>query len=278
MTPKLSPLLLALLPLLANAQSTDEQPQQQPTQLPAVKVTGQSEATSRQQRIDAWGIASLHDTPAAISVIGRDRIEARQIRTLSELAHEDASLGDNYAPVGYYQNIAIRGYALDLGTGYRINNLAMTGEQPIALEDKQQVEVLKGLAGLSAGVMEPGGVVNFVSKRPDNVRTLTLGVDSRGSTYAALDVGTWLSPRFGLRANIAGEDMHSFVDHANGHRAFFAVAADWKISDTTTLELDLDHLDSAQRSASNRWRRRPACEAERFRRSPNSCAVSIAFR
>lgn len=250
MTTRLSPLLLALLPLLAHAQTTDKPAQQQPTQLPAIKVTAQREDTPRQERIDAWGIATLHDTPAAIRVIGRDRIEARQIRTLSELAHEDASLGDNYAPVGYYQNIAIRGYALDLGTGYRINNLAMTGEQPIALEDKQQVEVLKGLAGLSAGVMEPGGVVNFVSKRPDNVRTLILGVDSRGSTYAALDVGAWLTPRFGLRANIAGERMQSFVEHANGHRAFFAMAADWNISDTTTLELDLNHLDSAQRSAS----------------------------
>ena len=43
---------------------------------------------------------------------------------MSELAREDAALGDNYAPVGYYQNIAIRGYPLDLGSGYRINGLA----------------------------------------------------------------------------------------------------------------------------------------------------------
>lgn len=255
MSPKISPLLLALLPLLANAQSTrppapTTDGNEQPTQLPAVKVTAHDEAAPRQERIAAWGIATPHDTPAAISVIGRDRIEARQIRTLSELAREDATLGDNYAPVGYYQNIAIRGYALDLGTSYRLNNLAMTGEQPIALEDKQQVEILKGLAGLTAGVMEPGGVVNFISKRPEDVRTLTLGVDSRGSSYAALDLGAWITPRFGLRANIAGERMHAFVEHANGRRAFFAVAADWKISDATTLELDLNHLDSAQRSAS----------------------------
>jgi hypothetical protein len=37
--------------------------------------------------------------------------DRRQVRSLSELASNDASLGDAYAPVGYYQNIAIRGFA-----------------------------------------------------------------------------------------------------------------------------------------------------------------------
>lgn len=251
MQSRLSLLFLALLPLLARAQSAqDAQDQTKVTRLPAVQVTAERQHAPRNDGTDAWGPASLHDTPAAIHVIGRDRIDARQIRTLSELGREDPALGDNYAPVGYYQNLSIRGYALDLGTGYRSNNLAMTGEQPIALEDKQQVEVLKGLAGLSAGVMEPGGVINFISKRPADVRTLTLGVDSRGSAYAALDAGAWLSPSFGLRANIAWEDMQSYVRHANGRRAFIALAADWKIGAATTLELDANHLDNAQRSAS----------------------------
>lgn len=251
LSPRLTPLLLALLPLLANAQSHDPAvAQDKITVLPGVEVTAQREATPRKDGLDAWGKATLHDTPAAVSVVGRERIEARQIRSLSELGHADAALGDNYAPVGYYQNLSIRGYALDLGTGYRNNNLAMTGEQPIALEDKQQVEILKGLAGLTAGVMEPGGVINFVSKRPADVRTLTLGADSRGSLYAALDVGSWLTPRFGLRANLAWESLHSFVQHANGRRSFGALAMDWNPTDRTSLQLDISHQDSAQRSAS----------------------------
>ncbi len=248
---RLSLLLLGLLPLLAHAQSTaSPSPQEKTTTLPGVKVTGERREATRKDGLDAWGKAELHDTPAAVSVVGRERIEARQIRTLSELGHEDAALGDNYAPVGYYQNLSIRGYALDYGTGYRNNNLAMTGEQPIALEDKQQVEILKGLAGLTAGVMEPGGVINFVSKRPADVRTLTLGADSRGSLYAALDAGRWLTPRFGLRVNLAWETLHTFVNHANGRRAFGALAMDWNPSERTSLQLDINQLDSSQRSAS----------------------------
>lgn len=245
-----APLLLALLPLLATAAHADETDgQTKITRLAPVRATAELEGT-RESGVDGWGNAAPRDTPAAIHVIGRQQLDDRQVRTLSELAREDASLGDNYAPVGYYQTIAIRGFALDAGTGYRGNNLAMTGEQAIALEDKQQVEILKGLAGLTAGVMEPGGVVNFVSKRPAEVRDLVLGTDSRGSRYVAVDVGGWLSPTFGLRANVAWEDMQSHVRHADGRRNFYALAADWKIAPGTTLELDSNYQTSAQRSVS----------------------------
>lgn len=250
MKPSLSPLLLALLPLLAHAAEDggDAKNDRRITPLAAVQVVG--ERSSGDAGLQGWGAARAQDIPASLDVIGRDRIDARQIRSLSELAREDAALGDNYAPVGYYQNIAIRGYPLDLGTGYRFNGLAMTGEQSIALEDKQQVEVLKGLAGIDAGVLEPGGVVNFVSKRPADVRTLTLGTDSHGSRYVALDAGQWLTPNFGVRANLGWEDLHSYVRHADGRRTLLALAADWVPTDATRLELDIDHQDSAQRSAS----------------------------
>ncbi|SFK21485.1 TonB-dependent siderophore receptor [Rhodanobacter glycinis] len=246
-----TPLLLALLTALCPAaQAADTATTPQTTDLAPVQVKASTHNDRHGTAIDAYGNASLHDTPASVTVIGRRQIEDRQIRTLSELAREDASLGDNYAPVGYYQDISIRGYPLDPATGFRFNNLTVTGEQEIALEDKQQVQVLKGLAGLQAGVMEPGGVVNYVSKRPANVRTVTLGTDSHGSRYGALDLGGWLTPDFGLRANLAWEDTHSYVHHADGRRNFYSIAADWHITPKATLELDSDDQASAQRSVS----------------------------
>lgn len=61
----------------------------------------------------------------SVNVLERDYLDRRQVRSLSELASNDASLGDAYAPVGYYQNIAIRGFALDAATGYRFNGLSI---------------------------------------------------------------------------------------------------------------------------------------------------------
>ena len=137
MTFSRTPLLLALLPLLATAAHADETDgQPKITRLAPVRAVRGGDGAPRDAGIDGWGTTPLRDTPAAVRVIGHQQLDDHQVRTLSELAREDASLGDNYAPVGYYQNIAIRGFALDAGTGYRGNNLAMTGEQTIALEDK----------------------------------------------------------------------------------------------------------------------------------------------
>ncbi|HEU0276282.1 MAG TPA: TonB-dependent siderophore receptor [Rhodanobacteraceae bacterium] len=237
----------------AAAESTPDSatpPPRKVTQLAPVEVKAKKARDTRASELASYGNASLHDTPAAVTVVDRRQLDDSQIHSLIGLAAQDPSLGDGYAPIGYIQNLTIRGYPLDLATGYRINNLPVTGEQYIPFEDKREVQILQGLAGIQAGVMEPGGVVNYVSKPPADVRTLTLGTDSHGSRYTALDVGGWLTPNFGLRANVAWEEMHAYVDHAHGHRRLYSIAADWRLAPGTTLQLNSDYQVYAQRSVS----------------------------
>lgn len=257
MTLTRTPLALALLSLVTVAHATDDassQPQQART-LPTVDVHattagGYRAADSQLDTFGSFGNAPLHDTPAAITVITRAQIDDRQPRSLSELVRGDAAINDNYAPVGYYQDVSIRGFPLDLATGFRFNGMIMSAEQLLALEGKDRVEVLKGLGGLEAGVVEPGGLVNYVSKRPADVHTVTVGTDSHGSNYEALDLGAWFSPSFGVRVNAANEKTHSYIEHADGRRSFLSIGADWKITDKATLLLDTDYQTSGQRSAS----------------------------
>lgn len=252
-----TPLILALLSALSVAHASDDtiKPTPQATSLTPVHVEANAQRgyqadNSQLDTFGSFGSAPLHDTPAAITVITRDQIDDRQPHTLTELARSDAAVGDSYAPVGYYQDVAIRGFPLDLATGYKLNEMSLVGEQPIALEDKQRVEILKGLAGLEAGAVAPGGLINYVSKRPADVRSATVGTDSHGSRYVAVDVGGWLSPTFGLRVNAAHDGIHSYVDHANGRRNFVSLAADWKISPDAILQLDSNYQASSQRSVS----------------------------
>lgn len=242
-------LFLSLAALLCHGAHAADAPSQT-TRLSKVEVEASAPDEAEPVNANPWGAIPLKSTPASVSVIGREQIDERHIRSLSELAREDAAMGDNYAPVGYYQNLIIRGFPLDLGTGYRLNGLTIAGEQILAFEDKVRVEILKGPAALRAGAMEPGGTVNFVSKRPEEVRTLTLGTDSHGSRLAALDAGTWLTPTLGIRANLGWEDIHSHVEHADGRRNFYALALDWRLSDRTVLEVDSSYHASAQRSVS----------------------------
>ncbi|WP_313645118.1 TonB-dependent siderophore receptor [Stenotrophomonas sp.] len=239
--------LCAALPLYASEAGTDTA-EHSPTELAAVRVQARQPVPA--SRITSFGSGDWKNTPASMNIVDREQLDHLQVRSLSELARSDASLGDAYAPVGYYQNIAIRGFALDPATGYRFNGLSIAGEQRLALENIESVQILKGEAGLAAGVMAPGGIINYVGKRPAEVRNLTLGTDSEGSRYAAIDVGHWLTPRLGLRFNAAWDASNSYIDHADGRRNFYALAADWLIGERSKLEVDANYQTSAQRSAS----------------------------
>ncbi|WP_454868343.1 TonB-dependent siderophore receptor [Pseudomonas farris] len=223
------------------------------TELPAVTVTGEDTSGYQAESASVGGFeaAPLLDTPASISVVNEVLIKDQQARLLSEVLRNDASVGESYAPVGYYENFVVRGFSLNSASSYKINGRTITGEQNVGLENKQQVELLKGLSGLQSGVSEPGGLVNYVTKRPADVRSVTVSTDDRGSGYLATDVGGWFGSeqQFGLRANVAHEDLHSYVEHTNGQRDFASLAFDWNISPDALLQLDAEYQTKEQRSA-----------------------------
>ena len=221
-------------------------------ELPEVKVQGQDESGYNTDTASVGGFneAPLLDTPASIAVFNESLIKDQQARLLSEVLRNDASVGDSYAPIGYYENFVVRGFSLNAASSYKINGRTITGEQNVALENKQRVELLKGLSGLQSGIAEPSGVINYVTKRPEDVRSVTVSTDDRGSGYLATDVGGWFGSeqQFGLRANVAHEDLNSYVEHANGHRDFLSLAFDWNISPDAVLQLDAEYQNKQQRS------------------------------
>ncbi|MFJ4141674.1 TonB-dependent siderophore receptor [Pseudomonas sp. NPDC089734] len=227
----------------------------EPVNLDAVKVTGTAEESTpdyqaRQASVGGFGETELIDTPASVSVFTEALIKDRQARLLSDVLRNDASVGDAYAPVGYYENFVVRGFSLNAASSYRINGRTITGEQNVALENKQQVELLKGLSGLQNGASAPGGLINYETKRAQDVRSVTVSTTEHGGRYLATDVGGWFGSdnQFGLRANLAHEDIRSYVEHADGQRDFASLAFDWNISERALLQLDVEYQTKEQRS------------------------------
>jgi len=222
--------------------------------LPAINVSAEAPRAdvyrANSSSIAGFGDTPLLDTPASVSVITEAQLKDQQARLLSDVIKNDASIGENYAPVGYYENISVRGFPLDLASGYRINGLSAVGEQNIALENKEQVEIIKGLAGLQGGVLNAGGLVNYVTKRPADVRSVMFGTDSNGSRYFSTDLGVLFGDRkqFGLRVNAAHEDINSYVDYSNGYRNFASLAASWDISSKARLAFNIEYQKKAQKS------------------------------
>ncbi|WP_416424619.1 TonB-dependent siderophore receptor [Pseudomonas sp. App30] len=225
---------------------------EEPTTLSAVTVTGDAPDSYRADHASVTGLSDtpLLDTPAAVSVFNAQLLQDQQVRLLSEVLRNDAAVGDSYAPIGYYENFVVRGFSLNAASSYKINGRTITGEQNVALENKEQVEVLKGLAGLQSGVSEPGGVINYQTKRPTDVRSVTVSTDEQGGRYLATDLGTWFGSeqQFGVRTNLAHEDIRSYVDHADGSRDFGSVAFDWNIDPRSSLQLDVEYQHREQRS------------------------------
>ncbi|MBK4998099.1 TonB-dependent siderophore receptor [Pseudomonas sp. S31] len=222
------------------------------TLLDTITVSGDQSDSYQATRasVGGFGEAPLLDTPASVSVFTEQLLKDRQARLLSEVLSNDASTGDSYAPIGYYENFVVRGFSLNAASSYKINGSTISGEQNVALENKQQVELLKGLSGLQSGVSEPGGLVNYVTKRPENVRSVTVASNQSGERYIATDLGGWLDSeqRLGVRANFAHEDIRTYVDDSDGKRDFASLAVDWNISDAALLQLDAEYQTREQRS------------------------------
>ena len=228
---------------------------QSETQLSPVVVTGEKGTgyVAKSAMIVGPGgteEVALKDIPASVTVISKDLLDDRQARVMSEAARLDASIGDYYAAMGYYENLYIRGFPLDAATSYRINGMSVTGEQNIAFENKERLEILKGVGAMQAGAASPGGIINYVTKRPKDVQSITLGTGERGTQYVAADYGTFLgeTKSLGIRINAAHENIHPYVKNAKGERQFFSLAADAKISSKTLIKFDFEYQDKSQKS------------------------------
>src|SRR5580698_1740923 len=182
--------------LFAQTQSTsasNSSQQQQPVQpvTTTVIVHGQASDDYLPAEISVGSLDSipLLSTPVSATVVTRDLLTDQFSRVLSDVVKNDASIGEDYAPVGYYGDFQIRGFTIDLATGLQINGMPIAGEQDVPLENKQRVEFLKGIAGVESGITAAGGLIDYVTKRPAMVKTIDMATDHRGTAYAGADLG-----------------------------------------------------------------------------------------
>ncbi|MEI8156118.1 MAG: TonB-dependent siderophore receptor [Burkholderiales bacterium] len=222
-----------------------------PTQrLEAVTVTGKAAPVLDVDHADIGGLGmSLAKTPQSVTVLGADLLAATASSSLSQAIKLDASLADSYNTTGYIEGLSVRGFLLDQGNNFMRNGLPVSNYAPIALENKERIEVLKGVAGLQSGVSAPGGLVNFVTKAPqrDAFTTASIGADGNGGSKVHLDTNTaWGA--VGVRVNLAAEDLRTQFDRADGKREFASVALATMATPGTKLSADLEYHHKRQPS------------------------------
>ena len=242
-------------PAAAGANSQPPAPAQPiPPVTTTVVVHGQTEDSYLPETVTVGTLdgAPLAETPLSATVVTRELLNDQDARLLSDVVKNDASIDDDYVPVGYYGDYEIRGFPIDLATGLEINGMTIAGEQDVPLENKERVEFLKGIAGVESGVASAGGLIDYVTKRPAVIKAVDLATDHRGSANGAVDLGSFFGghKQVGARLNLAGERIASYMNDTNGWRAMGAGAADWRLSPKAILKGDFEYQHKVERDGS----------------------------
>jgi iron complex outermembrane receptor protein len=112
----------------------------------------------------------IRDIPQSIQVVPRQVLEDRNVRTVGEAVEtvsgvvETLSYLAGSTPV--FTARSIRGFQEDLTSSFRNGFREEGGGQLSLIGTTEQVEVLKGPASVLFGALEPGGVINLVTRQP----------------------------------------------------------------------------------------------------------------
>ncbi|VUD40403.1 Ferrichrome receptor FcuA [Thalassocella blandensis] len=196
----------------------------------------------------ALGNRSVMDTPFSVDVISLEDMEIRQVNTLDSLLSREASVSvDGSAYSSFGATVRVRGLPLDYTNSFKINGLSLnnfSGELPY--EAFQQVTLLKGATGFMYGAVAPGGVINYVTKKPtESLLSMDLGYRSESVFSGHIDAASRFggAERFGVRVNLVKESGDTYLDNGTIDRNTAAFAFDANLTDSLYWTVDLIYND-----------------------------------
>lgn len=149
---------------------------------------------------------------------------------------------DNVSPQGWIR-YNVRGF-----TAAGVQRNGFGSFRFIDTTNIERVEVVKGPASLLYGQINPGGVINYITKRPEaEQRTrLTAATGTRGYGRMVFDT-TGPTPGTGgrllYRAILMHEELPSFQDRASGRKRMLAPSLTWRLAEAATLTLDYERFE-----------------------------------
>ncbi|WP_454762767.1 TonB-dependent siderophore receptor [Cupriavidus campinensis] len=192
-------------------------------ELPSVTVSAAGDAladigfaTRRAAGVTKSG-ESAADAAQSITVITRDLLDSQQAQNLSDALQNSAGVVTNVYGRRGWDDFVIRGQRASesiFADGLLVDSNNRISQELFGVE---RVEVLKGPASVLFGAVQPGGLVNLVSKRPrpELFGELGLTVGNYGFRQFTADVGTPLAPdsKAAFRLNALAMDSGDPTDH-----------------------------------------------------------------
>lgn len=195
------------------------------------------------------------ETPLNIQVVTQQVLLDEQVTRIDEALRNvsgiaftnggDTSFGDPFDAV------VLRGFAMDshLRDGVRIDSFGSDTElYTQQMANVESVEVLKGPAAILYGAVEPGGVVNIVTKQPQTTPSYSVGQQFGSYEFyrTTFDATGPLNPTSTLLYRIDGSyDIGNSIVDLGFHRDLFvAPTIKLLIGESGQVTLEYEHKDA----------------------------------
>ncbi|WP_426338689.1 TonB-dependent receptor [Pseudoduganella sp. S-14] len=217
--------------------------------LPKAYAGGQ---VARGGRLGLLGNLDMMDTPFNTTNYTQALIQDQQARSVADVLQNDPSVRVARGFGNYQELYVIRGFAVN-SDDLAYNGLyGMLPRQFVASELLERVEVFRGantfINGAQPGGGGIGGTINLLPKRAGNrdLTSLTIGAESGGQGYAALDLGRRFGPeqRTGLRINAVLRDGGTAIDREGRELSALSAGLDYR-GNGYRLSADIGHQSHA---------------------------------
>ncbi|MBU0889348.1 MAG: TonB-dependent siderophore receptor [Gammaproteobacteria bacterium] len=233
-------LLVAYGAAQAQTSTTDDAAAPAPSmrQVDVVDSTAGAAATParRAQSSSRLGLSVL-ETPRSVSVIDNALLEQQMATTERDVLRNASGIATRSEYYGSYSQFSIRGLWANNTFNFLRDGAKFVHLMDPPLFNIERVEVIKGPAALEFGQVAPGGLVNYVSKRPlaEPLRTVKAGAGSHGWRSAEFDFTGPLNADGTLRYRLDGAASRggSFVDGNTPRKQGVAGSLEWQITPDT---------------------------------------------
>ncbi|MBE9168789.1 TonB-dependent receptor plug domain-containing protein [Pleurocapsales cyanobacterium LEGE 06147] len=187
----------------------------------------------------------IRDIPQSIQVIPRQVLEDQNTQRIQDALQNVSGVTKqgNYGGTeaggfnlrGFTQAVTFRNGLRD-NTFYSITDVA----------NIERIEVLKGSASVLFGQVEPGGIINIITKQPLSQPYYSISFTAGNFNFyrPTIDLSGPLTVDGSLlyRLNLAYQNSESFRDFNFTERVLVAPTLSWNISDRTTLTFNFEYL------------------------------------
>jgi|GEM_PF-800643 len=220
-----------------------------PTQLPEVVISAfQRDYLERTVETAAGIEADPLEVPLTTVSIPMDVLTDQQVNNVEDALRNVAGVSKFKQGNGGEEKFSIRGFDASQSLykdGARINNAFNASN--IATTETANIErydVLKGPAAILYGQGEPGGVINYITKKPLFTRynSIEALVGSYDYYRGGLDLTGPFTDYLAYRMVTSYEDSGSHRDHTERARLLLAPSISWRPTDRTTITGQFEYI------------------------------------